>query len=169
MTNYVYYHLLSDISSVIPVPSTCYQGDFTPKRQHFHFSFRHIPCILSLHECKCNTTLWNFRGFHRIFLQSYSFSPVISLLCLGEFYTQEIQKSLKILGGTSSIIYVVKRCFHFSDFRYGFLVHVTYPWFCRKRGDLGFLPRFNLRFSSEQRSQKGIDLIITRPLIGVKS
>ncbi len=76
--------------------------------------------MLGLHERKRSMPLWNFHNLDHVFLRSCFFFWLFQITLFNEFYTQKTQKGFEILGGTSSITYIIKRCFHFSDFRYGF-------------------------------------------------
>ncbi len=75
--------------------------------------------ISSVWLCRTSTTLIAF--FSLLF-----FTDDFQLLYLDEFCTYKARKDVRILRGTSFITYPTKRCFYFSNFRYGFPVRITY-------------------------------------------
>ncbi len=94
----------------------------------FHSLFQHIPYILGLNECKRSTPLQNIHYFDCILLQKLLSLPVISnYSILMSFAPRKLGKVSKY-SLTSPIILAIKRCFYFSNFRYGFPVHITYIW-----------------------------------------
>ncbi len=94
---------------------------FTPLSNSYH----NIP---SSYEHKSSTRLWNTHNFDPGFPWNYFFSPAISNCPILMSFAPKRFRKVKY-SGTSSSTCAIKRCFHFSGFRYGFPVHVTYKNF----------------------------------------